>query len=104
MVTVRSTRQVTTSANTAFQVWSKSEHRRVAQISVLTASTVAYIGDNSTVTASTGHYVPVYVPLFFGKGGLDPTAELWMVESTGSKVITIYEEFTHDEHKITAKD
>lgn len=104
MVTVRATRQVTTTASTAFQVWSKSEHRRVAQIVVVTTGSVAYIGNDKTLTAATGHYMPIGIPLLFAKSSLDPTAELWMIETAGSKVITIYEEFTHGEHSITAAD
>jgi mannose-6-phosphate isomerase class I len=104
MVTTRYTHQFTTTASTAFQVWSKSEHRRAAQIVVVTDGSVAYIGNDSTLTAATGHLVPIQTPLNFGKSNLDPTAELWMIETAGSKVITVYEEFTHDEYSITGKD
>lgn len=96
MTIVRNTRQFTTVASTLFEIFVWNPNRVKGMVIVNTAAAVTYVGTAEQLSATTGMFLPVSTALYFGPGGLDPVNELSGIETTGGKVISIYEEISDD--------
>jgi hypothetical protein len=84
--------QSPTVSSTAFKLWGYSESRQGGMLVSVTAGALYYFGVDNSVSTTTGMFIPVGVPIFFGEGGLDPRPELWAIASADSKVLTWTEE------------
>ena len=104
MTVIRKVRYMTSVQNTLTPIWNTSTRRRAALIVVITDGSVFTIGPSENCSATNGLFVPIKVPIYFGKGGLDPTQELYFYETAGSKVITVMEDLCQEEHERTADD